>query len=95
MNALEMYPLSSSRETVTSRQVFGSKWIRASRGGIFHLQVRLGQQVEKKQVLGIITDAFGDTSIRVKASVKGIVIGHTQIPLVNQGDAIVHLAIIK
>ena len=76
-------------------EVWKSKWVRASRSGIFRLEVSLGEQVEKKQLLGIIADAFGETSLKVRATVKGIVIAHTHNPLVNQGDAIVHLAMLE
>jgi hypothetical protein len=72
-----------------------SKWVRASRGGIFHLEVNLGDRVERKQKLGYITDAFGEARVNVRASVDGMVISYTQNPLVNQGDAIVHLAVLK
>ncbi len=71
-----------------------TKWMRSPRSGILRLHVGLGDRVEKKQQLGIISDAFGDTNIKIKASINGIVIGHVQNPLVNQGDAIVHLAAI-
>jgi len=69
-----------------------SKWIRASSSGLFLLETNLGAKVEKKQILGKITDAFGNKSISIKAPFPGIVIGHGQNPLVNQGDAIIHLA---
>ena len=46
-------------------------------------------------ILGIIADTFGENSFQVRATVKGIAIAHTQNPLVNQGDAIVHLAILE
>ena len=45
--------------------------------------------------MGLLTDAFGNKLMKVKASQDGIVIGHIQNPLVNQGDAIVHLAIVE
>jgi predicted deacylase len=93
MNVLGMHPLPPSIPTVTPQEVSESKWIRASHGGIFLLQVKLGQFVEKKQILGLITDAFGNNTTKVKAHFNGIVIGHVQNPLVHQGDAIVHLAI--
>lgn len=93
MNCLEMYQdelVSGAAESLESRS---SKWIRASCGGIFHLEVNLGEKVIKKQELGFITNAFGEKRVSVKAGVSGIVISHTQNPLVNQGDAIIHLAI--
>ena len=94
MNALEMYSLPFPVENVATQKVLNSKWIRANQGGILLLQVKLGQYVQKKQVIGLITDAFGDKMLRVRANLDGIVISHVQNPLVNQGDAIVHLAII-
>ncbi|MCW6038349.1 succinylglutamate desuccinylase/aspartoacylase family protein [Spirulina subsalsa FACHB-351] len=71
-----------------------SKWVRAARSGILRLDVKLGERVDQKQVLGTISDAFGDKSVRVRATVGGVVIGFTQNPLVNQGDGILHLAVI-
>jgi uncharacterized protein len=94
MDYLEMYSLAVAAPEVETVEVFETKWIRASRSGIFHLSVKLGDRVEKKQLLGIITDAFGETSTKVRASETGIAIGHTQNPLVNQGDGVVHLALI-
>lgn len=95
MEYLKMYRFSLVRTPVTSIEVDKSKWIRASRSGIFRLEVGLGEKVLKKHKLGIIADAFGESSIKVRASANGIVIGYTQNPLVNQGDGIVHLAILN
>jgi predicted deacylase len=93
MATLEMYenPFFSSQPN--SVEVRETKWLRASISGIFHLQVKLGQTVEKRELLGFITDTFGDTNIKVRSPQAGIVIGHTQNPLVNQGDGIINLAI--
>ncbi|MGP0128013.1 MAG: succinylglutamate desuccinylase/aspartoacylase family protein [cyanobacterium endosymbiont of Rhopalodia musculus] len=95
MEYLEMYQFSPERMPVISIEVDKSKWIRASRSGIFRLEVGLGEKVLKKQKLGIIADAFGESSIKIRASVNGIVIGYTQNPLVSQGDGIIHLAILN
>lgn len=93
MSDLEMYQFPSVPIIpIKTAEVKQSKWIRASRSGIFRLEVSLGEQVENKQLLGIISDAFGETRTKVRATAKGIVICHTQNPLVNQGDAIIHLA---
>ena len=93
MNCLEMYQ-DDSITPAKSLKSSSSKWMRATCGGIFHLEVSLGEKVAKKQELGFITNAFGENRVSVKASVSGIVIGYTQNPLVNQGDGIIHLAII-
>lgn len=97
MNCLGMYEDVLALTTVNSNSLESrqSRWIRASCGGIFHLEVNLGDRVVKRQELGFITNAFGERRIPVRASVNGIVISHIQNPLVNQGDAIIHVAIIK
>ena len=95
MNSLAMYQFDLPNNAIASRETHQSKWVRASVGGIFHLEVDLGDKVLKKQELGYITNAFGENRVAVRASVNGLVISHTQNPLVNQGDAIVHLAILN
>ncbi len=94
MNCLEMYQDDLISTVSDSWETKNSKWIRASCGGIFHLEVNLGEKVTKRQELGYITNAFGERRVAVRASVEGMVISHIQNPLVNQGDAIIHLAII-
>jgi predicted deacylase len=70
-----------------------TRWVRASRSGIFHPSVELGQRVERGQSLGLIAyDVFGQEARSVAAPLAGLVIGQTRIPLVNRGDALVHLA---
>ena len=94
MNCLEMYQDDLVATVSDSWETKNSKWIRASCGGIFHLEVNLGEKVTRRQELGYITNAFGERRVAVRASVEGMVISHIQNPLVNQGDAIIHLAII-
>ncbi len=93
MNTLEMisYPFTN----VVSVEVEKTKWVRASRGGILRLKLSLGESVQRKQILGTIANPFGKQAIDVRSPEVGLVIGHTQNPLVNQGDAIIHLAIIR
>jgi predicted deacylase len=93
MNHLGMVQLGLTPPAAPPMEVKESKWIRARRSGIFHLKVTLGQQVEKKQLLGVISDAFGESTFNTYAPCGGVVIGYTQNPLVNQGDGILHLAV--
>ena len=94
MNCLEMYQFDVLPAAIATQETRQSRWIRASGGGIFHLEVELGDLVQKKQELGYITNAFGEQRVAVRASVTGLVISYTQNPLVNQGDAIIHLAVV-
>lgn len=91
MDILGMYHSPLVSPVITPLEIWSSKWIRASHSGILRLEVGLGDMVEKRQVLGIIADAFGENQVKVRAAIAGIVISHTQNPLVNQGDGIVHL----
>lgn len=72
-----------------------SRWVRAPRSGIAHLSVEVGQTVRAKQGLGIITDAFGEELHSLKATRPGMVIARTLYPLVNQGDALIHIATLE
>jgi predicted deacylase len=75
-----------------TRVVRHTQWVRARRSGIFRSPVRAGDVVGRGDALGIIADAFGGSRSVVRAPLGGIVIGHTQHPLVNRGDALVHVA---
>jgi predicted deacylase len=78
--------------TIVPLEVSDTKWVRTPCSGILHSEVTLGQRVTKKQKLGVVADAFGDKPVKIVAPFKGIVIGATQNPLVNQGDGIFHIA---
>lgn len=69
-----------------------SGWVRALGSGIVHLDATLGQRVEVGDRLGGLSDSFGKTLRLVKADRPGVVIGRTTAPLVNRGDALVHIA---
>ncbi|MBT8250456.1 MAG: succinylglutamate desuccinylase/aspartoacylase family protein [Acidimicrobiia bacterium] len=69
-----------------------SRWLRTSSSGILHLNVELGDEVEAGATIASIFDPFGKRLGRITARSNGLVIGHTQHPLVNRGDAVAHLA---
>ena len=69
-----------------------TSWVRAPRAGIVHLNVRPGDHVEKGALIGVTRDTWGDQTARIKARHAGLVIGMTENPLVNRGDALVHVA---
>ncbi len=69
-----------------------TRWVRANRSGIFHLDVELGEKVEKGEVLGWISDPLTNAVRRVRSPDAGLVFAVTRSPLVYRGDALVHLA---
>ncbi len=88
---LEMWD-HSEKKTWKTLEASNTRWLRAARSGIFRRETGLGEAVDKKQVVGRISDVFGHDERPVKAPASGVVIGYTNNPLVHQGDALVHLA---
>ena len=76
----------------TPRESRRTGWVRASRTGIVHLSCELGDEVDKGTSMGEIYDSFGKRLGRITANRSGVVLGRSQAPLVNRGDALVHLA---
>lgn len=68
-----------------------SGWVRARRTGMIHLEATLGQEVTAGQRIGALYDSYGRRLALVKADRDGIVIGRTEAPMVNHGDALFHL----
>jgi hypothetical protein len=70
-----------------------SRWVRARRAGILHLDARLGDAVSAGVRLGVITDPLGRHRLAVRAPADGLLIGLATNPLVHRGDAIAHMAL--
>ena len=68
-----------------------SSWVRAKVSGIFNSSVSLGEEVKKGQMLAKISDPYGQVKVPVKASASGYIIGINNLPVVNAGDALVHI----
>ncbi len=69
-----------------------SYWVRASQDGILRPMVPLGARVENDTTLGVISAPLGEQEVLVKAPIRGIVIGRVTLPLVNEGEAMFHIA---
>ncbi len=82
-------PLSKMHEPFISKS---SHWVRAPISGIFLTKKRLGATVERGDKLGIITNPFGDHEYAIYSPYAGVIIGHSQLPLANEGDALYHIA---
>lgn len=74
--------------------VRSTTWVRAPSSGILRIVVPLGAHVKEGETLAIVSDPFGDSEIPVEATATGVVIGRNNLPLVNEGDALFHLAAI-
>lgn len=69
-----------------------SHWIRSPHSGSLRVKKHLGKLVKKGEILGVLSNPFGDEKINVKAQKTGIIIGMNLLPLVNNGDALFHIA---
>ena len=78
--------------TAAPKLIKSSSWLRAKRSGMFRSNCQLGSFVQKKQVIGSISDPYGNFEIPVKAHVSGYIICVNHAPLINQGDALFHLS---
>lgn len=88
MIATHLLATNKENKTIT---LTDRKWLRARKGGIFTSNIHNGEAIEKDQVLGYITDAYGTRSTVVKAPLDGYVFCVNNHPLVNQGDALFHI----
>lgn len=74
-----------------NRVIWNTSWIRARHAGLFQANIQCGQLVHRGEWVGTITDPFGEFKEEVKASKTGYVIGLNNSPVINAGDALMHL----
>jgi predicted deacylase len=69
-----------------------SSWVRASSSGTVRDIKRLGDYVKGGEVLAEICSPVGSFVEKLKAPRSGVIIGKQNIPLVQEGDAMFHIA---
>jgi len=74
-----------------TRVLTRTTWIRARYSGLFHSLVQPAAAVKKNQLIAKITDPFGESEFDVKSPTSGYVIGVNNLPVVSQGDAVIHV----
>ncbi|NVK49519.1 MAG: succinylglutamate desuccinylase/aspartoacylase family protein [Cyclobacteriaceae bacterium] len=79
---------SEKRDSIILKE---SSWIRARASGIFNSSIQLGDYVKKGQILARISDPYGQVKIPVKSPSNGYVIGINNLPVINAGEALIHL----
>lgn len=70
-----------------------TKWVRAKHSGMYRSFISIGNKVRKGDILGSITDPYGGFERNIIAPDNGYIICSNHSPVVNQGDAIIHLGI--
>ncbi len=72
-----------------------SRWIRATESGILRTIKALGDTVEQNDVIAYIDEPLGDKSFEILSPFNGIIVGKSELPLIQEGDAIFHIANFK
>ena len=83
----------SKKKARTPLIVEKSKWIRASYSGMFRSSAVLGKLYKKGDKIGSVSDPFGYFERDIKAPNKGYIFCINHAPIVNKGDAIIHMSI--
>lgn len=84
-----------SRGKVPPAVSVASGWLRAPEGGILRSRHGAGDRVAAGEKIGEISDPLGERRVALVSDASGIVIGHTNLPIVNRGDALYHIARMK
>ncbi len=95
---LKMMPKAKERKRkVESFIANNSGWIRASASGIVIVShyFELGDRVKQGDILALIGSPFGESLSEVIATKGGVIIGKQNIPLVQEGEAMYHIAFFK
>lgn len=93
MNHLGMVISKASRNDGT-RSVFSksSYWVRSPEAGILRSFKKGGAATARDELIGIVSDPLGERDFEVRAGAPGIIIGQANLPVVNEGDALFHIA---
>ncbi|MSU90787.1 succinylglutamate desuccinylase [Rhodobacteraceae bacterium 2CG4] len=96
MRHLEMLPAKrGAAARARSLRCDRSRWVRAPVGGLLRAFRREGDIVAAGTVLGAVSDPFGEKDLPIKAVMDGIIIGRAMMPIVNEGDAVFHIAAVR
>lgn len=95
-NVMRMLAMLPAREVPAGRAApfiaRSTTWVRASADGLFRNISNLGHRVGEGDLLGVITSPFNSEEVMVTSPTEGILIGLNNLPLVNEGEALFHIA---
>jgi len=92
MKLLKMMKGRRTRKKVTPVYAQKSIWVRCERDGMILLRAELGQTVSKGQLLAHMANPHGSGTTPLYSPVRGIIIGISNIPVSNEGEALFHIA---
>jgi len=96
MKKLGMVPTKAVADTKTKPHFANtSHWMRAPRGGMLRAFRTIGDSVRAGDILGVVSDPIGDDETELVVKTGGVIIGRTNLPGINQGDALFHIAHVR
>lgn len=84
-----------AKPKVTPIRSKSSYWQRAPAGGLLRTFKSIGEEVAKGDLLGVVADPFGEAETEIAADYGGLIIGRTNLPIINEGDGLFHIAKIQ
>ena len=93
MHHLDMLPTRRKEKRKLTSPVIATstRWVRAAAGGVLRARVAIGERVAAGSLIGEIGEPYGREPLQVRAPSDAVVLAHTQLPVVNEGDALFHL----
>jgi predicted deacylase len=79
--------------TTDNKIIWSSAWVRSRNAGLFQSTIACGELIEKDQIVGTLTDPFGEFKEKIKSPSTGYVVGLNNNPVVNAGDALMHIGV--
>lgn len=70
-----------------------SRWVRAKISGLFRTTKKYGSYIEKNEVVGTISDPYGEHELELLAPDNGFIVGINNQPVINEGDALIHIGV--
>ena len=68
-----------------------SYWLRSPAGGLLRTFKSTGDPVNAGDILGVVSDPFGEVETEIVADQAGLMVGRTNLPVVNEGDGLFHI----
>lgn len=92
MKNLGMYH-SNIQPSLQLKKYANQVYIKAEKQGIFYTEMKAGDYVTKNEEIGYITDVFGDTIKKIRATANGVILYMIATPPVNATDTLFCLGI--
>lgn len=84
-----------SKPKIASVRSSSSRWHRAPASGLLRTHRTIGDSVELGDVLGVVADPFGEVEVDIVSTIAGVIVGRTNLPIVNEGDGLFHIAEVR